>query len=226
MSSNPFINTQYIIYESTISTDCTKSPSTILLASQPKPSADFKPSNPMNLLFVENYLSDEIAKFIKNLRTAKTCDNYASNMDEWINMPSKCGNTFKNFAELSQSIPSQFTNDLSSFSYTDSYIATQPTTNDAKPLCQRLNDLQNMIKEYSKIINTINPGEYTNQLQDIQKKYKDNIQMRAILQQKLSDIYSGEKYANSKRYLDSTIYTSVLWTILATTILFYVFKKM
>jgi hypothetical protein len=45
---------------------------------------------------------------------------------------------------------------------------------------------------------------------------------------KVNELYfeEGSRIGNSKLYLDSTVYTSILWTILATTVLFYVFKKL
>jgi hypothetical protein len=54
--------------------------------------------------------------------------------------------------------------------------------------------------------------------------YNENINLRNELQREVDRIYG--KKSNSKLYLDSVVYTSVLWTILATTILFYIFKKL
>jgi flagellar biosynthesis regulator FlaF len=64
--------------------------------------------------------------------------------------------------------------------------------------------------------------------QDIVDKYMANVEFRSQLEERLKEIYSKERsaYGDSKQRLDATIYTSVLWTILATTILFYIFKKM
>jgi hypothetical protein len=56
--------------------------------------------------------------------------------------------------------------------------------------------------------------------------YKNNGKLRAELQNKLDNLTNSIYYKDSKEFLDSTVYVSVLWTILATTSLFYIFKSM
>lgn len=93
-----------------------------------------------------------------------------------------------------------------------------------KPLCQLVADLNNLIRTFDTVINTsTNPYDMTKK-NPIYTKYNDNINLRNELQEEIDRIYG--KKNNSKLYLDSVVYTSVLWTILATTILFYIFKKL
>ena len=68
--------------------------------------------------------------------------------------------------------------------------------------------------------------QFTDQLDHIKQIYQQNNMLRKNLEYKLNDVIKGEFYRDSKQFLDSTIYVSVLWTILATTLVFYVFKKM
>ena len=56
--------------------------------------------------------------------------------------------------------------------------------------------------------------------------YHENNMKRATLEERLDKVIQNAKYSDSKEWLDSTIYTSVLWTVLATVTLVYIFKKM
>jgi hypothetical protein len=58
------------------------------------------------------------------------------------------------------------------------------------------------------------------------EKYNAALILRNELNNKIYMLYDESYMGNSKLYLDSTVYTSVLWTILATTVLFFIFKKM
>ena len=62
---------------------------------------------------------------------------------------------------------------------------------------------------------------------DIKTKHKHITQMRSELDAKLKELYvTDDSLAyEQQRIFDGTIYTSLIWTVLATTTLFYVFKK-
>jgi hypothetical protein len=62
---------------------------------------------------------------------------------------------------------------------------------------------------------------------DIKTKHKHITQMRSELDAKLKELYvTDDSLAYEQhRIFDGTIYTSLIWTVLATTTLFYVFKK-
>jgi hypothetical protein len=114
--------------------------------------------------------------------------------------------------------------------YKTAYMNTQ-TGNDKKELFHRFGDLQKMLEQFDSILKEIisNPAneKYKDIYDDIIKKHTENKSMRVFLDKTLDNIYSTESvYESSQRLLDSTIYTSVLWTILATTLVFYIFKKM
>jgi len=205
-----------------------------------------------NLFFVERYVSDELSKFIENLYLAKRCDQYgnAMNMKPDIVFPEKCNSTFKNFSNESinasrDNIKKKQNSKLydsqilyasgdaifDKYSYTDSYKTSKSDDNDKKELCQRFADMAQMIDDLKKILVLINTPENIEKYKDdydlIMKNYNANLVVRNQLEGKIQELYYDEanRYNNSKLYLDSTVYTSVLWTILATTIIFYIFKK-
>ena len=62
---------------------------------------------------------------------------------------------------------------------------------------------------------------------DINAKHKQITQLRGELDAKLKELYvTDDSLAyEQQRMFDGTIYTSLIWTVLATTTLFYVFKK-
>ena len=62
---------------------------------------------------------------------------------------------------------------------------------------------------------------------DINAKHKRITQLRGELDAKLKELYvTDDSLAyEQQRMFDGTIYTSLIWTVLATTTLFYVFKK-
>ena len=232
---NPFTMKVFVIIESSPVSSCTiPSPQSMIIFYEENSEvikmavkAGSTVSQPMNILEVEQYLSTEINKFFVKLKLARTCDDYAL---QSMNLPANCTSTFKNFT-VNQSQFGLDDNILDKFIYTDSYISSQQNANDKKHLCQRLRDLQLLLAAFKEIMGWINRPEikeaYPDDYRNIMQKYQDNVSMRSILEQKLDNIYSTESSnGNSKRMLDSTIYTSVLWTILATTFVFYIFKKM
>ena len=228
--TNPFVLKKYLIVESPINDqsqyshiiDKTVNTSTYT-------TNGYTISQPMSILELEQYLTTEINKFLMHVKFARTCDNYAIH---GLTLPSSCTNTFKNYTSTTKL--SQFgigDHVLDNLVYTDAYINKQQTINDKKSLSQRVNDLKNILSEFQNILGNLDNADikskYPDQYNNIMQKYKQNVSMRKILDQKLDNIYSTESiYGNSKRFLDSTIYTSVLWTILATTLVFYIFKKM
>jgi len=70
--------------------------------------------------------------------------------------------------------------------------------------------------------------KYPDQHSAIVQIVNANKRIRTELDGKLREIYAGNgsRFENSKLYLDSTVYTTVLWTILATTLLYYCFRKL
>ena len=63
---------------------------------------------------------------------------------------------------------------------------------------------------------------------DLDTKSGDILKLRAELDQKLQDLYytNNSLVSEHKVSYDTTMYTGILWTILATSVLYYVFVKL
>lgn len=72
------------------------------------------------------------------------------------------------------------------------------------------------------------PAEYDASRNEIKKTHKEIIPLRKELDAKLKELYATEDSMTyeQKRVFDGAVYTSLIWTVLATSTLFYVFKHM
>lgn len=240
------IEYKYYICESPIWSNNVGNPSTITVG-EPIEDSDYIVTYAVTIVDIEHYLSNETAKLIASIKIAQDCDNaaVALNTSTANSIPSICSSTFTNFSQQQiQAIKdnllaktgkyeSELTsaNGFSYFAYTDEYIASKTTENDKKGLFQRTSDVINMLADFLDILDSINQPEitsqYIDQTQQILAMFQQNNATHDELEKKLEQVY-GQKsaYIDSKQFLDSTVYISVLWTILATTALFYMFKKM
>ena len=157
---------------------------------------------------------------ISSAKTEIEIQDYISDLQTYI-----FGLIRKNPSLMNASNPQQISSDWTKIEYNQRYYY-QPELLDSrnKPLCQLVADLNNLITTFNTLINTsATPYDMTTKT-PISTIYNENINLRNELQREVDRIYG--KKSNSKLYLDSVVYTSVLWTILATTILFYIFKKL
>jgi hypothetical protein len=253
---NPFTEPIYSILESPLWPSCSNTGTAIRSRIMSKNTLNYtseltKYTNPIiskDLFYVEAYISSELEKFIRNIFVAKGCDEYVSimNTNPNVTIPKKCSDTFNNFSNgniemIRNNIKinnKAYTSQLqfgetifNNISYTDAYLTSKTNNNDKKQLCQRFADISQLLTDFKNIIESFNidtiKNTYKDDYTDIMDKYKATLVLRNDLNTKINDLYSSNsKFGNSKLYLDSTVYTSVLWTILATTILFYIFKKM
>lgn len=81
------------------------------------------------------------------------------------------------------------------------------------------------------IINSANSATITlsnKTIDEIKQKYSDNLNLRNELDLKMKEILkTDDSFVNqSKLHYDSTMYASIGWTILATSLLYYVFRKL
>lgn len=90
-------------------------------------------------------------------------------------------------------------------------------------------DVSNAVIAFKKDSRTVSPAVYDASYQQLTKTYNNDIlTLRNELDAKLMEIYSTEGSITSdimKSY-DATIYVGLLWTILATTGLYFVFTKL
>jgi hypothetical protein len=245
---NPMIQPIYLIYESPLWPACNKSypPSQIKKQSDKAPKgAAFIKTEPMSLVDVEYYLSSETAKLLSSIKLVKQCDTAVLSLNKNTNnpIPELCSSTFKNFsqaqiADVKKKIiakTGKYVSEIdkspfNQLSYTDQYIQSKMTDNDKKSLCQRYADVLQMLTDFSNILKSMNNPTVTNKYLDhyllIMKTFEQNNTIRQGLEKKLESVYGENSvYDDSRKFLDSTIYVSVLWTVLATTTLFYIFKK-
>jgi hypothetical protein len=249
---NPFTEAIYNIYESQPWSSCVNAGSTSRIVSSKAPPPTDSYTNIIrskDLFYIEKYISEELSKFINNVNLLKRCDKYTTlmNTNPSVRLPPGCNTTFKNFSD--ERIATVWNNiknkkkpyysELNFGStifdkilYTDSYITSKTNSNDKKQICQRFLDLSQLLTDYKVILDSINTlnnkDKYKDDYDLIITRYNANLVLRNELTGKVNEIYSdqGSRLGNSKLYLDSTVYTSVLWTILATTVLFYIFKKL
>jgi hypothetical protein len=206
----------------------------------------FTKSGPMSLIEVEHYLSAETSKLLSSIKLIQECDMAGLSLNKNTNnpIPNLCASTFKNFsqdqiadvkkkiiAKTGQYISEIDQTPFNNVAYTDEYIRNKMTDNDKKPLCQRYADVLQMLTDFSSILKDLNnpavTNKYLDHYQEIMKTFEQNNHIRRGLEDKLESVYGPNSvYDDSRKFLDSTIYVSVLWTVLATTALFYIFKKM
>jgi hypothetical protein len=249
---NPFTEAIYNIYESPVWHSCKNAgyTSRIISSKIPSPGGSYTDIiKSKDLFYIEKYISEELSKFVNNVSLFKRCDNYTTlmNLNPNVTLPNACNTTFNNFSnEKIATIRDNIKNKkavyysqinfgskvFDNITYTDSYISSKTNSNDKKQICQQFSDLSQLLTDYKTILDSINTqsnkNKYTDDYNLIMTKYNANLFLRNELTEKVNELYSneGSRLGNSKLYLDSTVYTSVLWTILATTVLFYIFKKM
>ena len=194
------MTTQYYIHDSKKWGDCTKTIASVVSTSSNVSATDetnYTASSAKNEIQIQDFISDLQTYIFGLIR--------------------------KNPSLMSANNAQHISADSTTIPHTNAHDAfTRMSRN--KPLCQLVADLNSLITTFNELINTPErPYDMTTK-NPIYTLYDNNINLRNDLQREIDMIYG--KKSNSKLYLDSVVYTSVLWTILATTILFYVFKKL
>lgn len=174
---------------------------------------------------LSKYISDRLVNFISQLQKVNRCNKYGSSNDA---IPSECSNTFIDY-DTSANIKIQITN-ISNNNKLPLYKTLSTTGEPKKHLQQQLNDIKNLITRFNEIIgsvknnNKIPEGDYTK----LKVQSDSNMKLRSELDLKLAEIYEydNSKIVQSREHLDSTVYTGVLWSILATSLAYFVFVKL
>ena len=173
---------------------------------------------------LSKYISDRLVNFISQLQKVNRCNKYGSSNNA---IPSECSNTFIGY-DTSANIKIQITN--ISNNKLPLYKTLSTTGESKKHLQQQLNDIKNLITRFNEIIgsvknnNKIPEGDYTK----LKVQSDSNMKLRSELDLKLAEIYEydNSKIVQSREHLDSTVYTGVLWSILATSLAYFVFVKL
>ena len=210
----------------------------------------FQSIGPLSLLEIKQYLSDETTKLYIQAELAKTCDSIGMSLNTIVGakaslIPPACSTVFNNYSDtnmrmIQRAIDNKYTpyttqmssdlNPFKNFGYTQQYLASKITTNDKKQLCQRYNDIGKLLSDFLAILTVINNTSqktaFMDKYDEMMKIYNSNSELRVELTKKMDDLTKGIYYKDSKEFLDSTVYVNVLWTILATTCVFYLFKHL
>ena len=215
---NPFNKKQFYIYDSVKNTGCTSTASIIKnakITSVPS-NINANSKNPMSAIEVQTYIYKLIGDFTKDASFAKKCDTqsrYNDNAAQPTIDPS-CGQVFSNdFTKTSTTAPKL---SLNNFIFN--------TSINKKPLCQQFNDISGLVVDFSNVVlKNINSYDVQD-ITTIKQNYNNITTLRNKLDLQLNDLLNND-LATSKLQLDSTVYTTVLWTVLATSVLYYVFIK-
>jgi hypothetical protein len=177
-----------------------------------------------NVYDLSKYISNRLLSFISQLQQVNKCNSYSSN-DNVI--PSDCANTFVGY-DSKTDISGQIAEQKTKLPLYKSSL--MGLTDKKKHLQQQLNDVDNLIKTYKNILDGIktNSSIPSSQYDILIKQQQQNVTLRADLDLKLGEIfeYDDSKIVKSKLHLDTTVYTGVLWSILATSLAYFVFVKL
>jgi hypothetical protein len=197
--------------------------------------------NPLNILEVYAYITFLVNKFSTDYTLATSCDTgsrYTANTGigfqggccTGADMQDSC-KTFANFTDSNYT--PKFSSDNNRYSTYKRLNINEFIYKDTgkRSLCQQFNDISGLVtslKPYvASAVSSINPSTDPNQFQQIQASYNQMIQLRNKLDLQLQQLMNkGSISAENKLQLDSTVYTTVLWTVLATSVLYYVFIKL
>lgn len=100
---------------------------------------------------------------------------------------------------------------------------------DVKRAYNKVNKNINVFNKAVTYLNNVDsPKSYDKSYNTIKREYEQVVSLRADLDQKMKEILGtyDSVYANNKLEYDSAIYSSILWSVLATSLIYYVFVKM
>jgi hypothetical protein len=84
-------------------------------------------------------------------------------------------------------------------------------------------DLNNAVN-----INTMSKNDYNRNLHAIENKHKDIVKLRRELDMKNEELnkINNPVFTDNQLKYDASVYSGVLWTILASSLLYYLFNKL
>jgi hypothetical protein len=172
-------------------------------------------TTPLNIYGLSKEISNRIMTFTADLQLVNECNSYSTNGNA---IPSICHDTFQGYTSNSSINTSQ----LPLYQH-----SVMNTTNRKKHLQQQAYDLNNLVIKYNQIIDTIKVAS-EEQYEQIKTQHDSNIRLRNELDQKLAEIYkyNDSRIMKSQFSLDRTIYTNILLTALATSMIYIVFSRL
>jgi len=177
----------------------------------------------VNIFDLSKYISNKLVNFINEMQLVNRCNKYGLTTEA---IPAECSNTFIGY-DSKNNINTQMINTQNSKlpAYNPSLLSNQK-----KHLQQQLNDIKNLIDRFNEIlVNVKNNNEIpsVNYKQLIETNNQLKI-LRSDLDDKLGEIYEydNSKIVQSRNKLDNTVYSGVLWSILATSLAYFIFVKL
>jgi len=185
-------------------------------------------NGPYSLYHLSKYISNKLLIFSNDIQLVNKCNNTVISQKA---MTSDCTDTFKGYTTNDGGVSTNPPSSLPEYQNTVDIIKFPDRK---KQLSQQLNDINQLILTFKQIVeywNTL-PSTNTNNNTDMSKEIINNYQKMLSLRNDL-DIKVGEIYRNndskivqSEHSLDRSVYTNVVLTILATSLIYIVLIKL
>lgn len=226
MSHNPLTIAKYYIFESVPWPTCTPSTTTPSYVSTAGSPENFIPNGPMNLFNVSEYIQGQITLFIQQIQVAGTCEltkkEILTDRKSGKVMPENCSD----FARYTYPTPLKY--GVFRYRKSDTLWNYKVPRQDRKNLCQRIADLNYLLSSFNEILMQLDLTGYPDYRDSIISTGKNNANLRKELDMQLQLLYSDDHniMKDNVMKLDSAIYATVLWSILASSLAYYVFIKL
>ena len=170
-----------------------------------------------NIYELSNYISKRLLLLITDLQLANECKRL--NSTNQLNQKPKCSVFQPNSYNLNMPLFNVLNNDLELF---------PGTTVKQKQIIQQSNDINQLITRFNEILTLMQSKPDTVNYTELINQQKQNEYLRNELDRKLKEIYEyrNTNIVQSQINLDNTVYTGVLWSILATSLAYFVFIKL
>lgn len=184
------------------------------ISDSPTSEGNRKTLGPFSLLELESYIMTEMNDFVRALQMAGKCR---------ANQTAECS---QYFSDYTTNYP-MYKSPIPAGTDSEKYVLKS-----RKQLCWRSFELLVLLLMFQIILEefkqnkTVSDSESVN----IGEMMRTNMALRKAVEQKVRDLKNGENALSTalkttRERTDVTIYTSVLWTILATTVIFYWIKS-
>ena len=91
-----------------------------------------------------------------------------------------------------------------------------------------ISNLDNVIKYYGELSDKKTNGQYDASLNELKNNYQHLLKFRSDIDTQLMELYDNPASISNSHFLhvNSAVYINLLWTVLATSIIFIVFTKL
>lgn len=170
-----------------------------------------------NIYELSNYISNRLLLLITDLQLGNECKRL--NHRNQLNRKPKCS-VFQ---------PVSYNLNIPLFKNLNNDLEVVPgNTTKQKQIIQESNDVNQLIVRFNEILTLMQSTPDTVNYTELINQQKQNEYLRNELDRKLKEIYEyrNTNIVQSQLNLDNTIYTGVLWSILATSLAYFVFIKL